>query len=132
MVLCSFLSVDELAAVVEWVRTGELPDVARVRDQAQRLAPHVYQEGGWLHGERRRRRLAEIEHDLVRRAGGGHDQGAVPARLDGAMEVAAEHALHLAMSLDHLAEALTPLEPEPIHVPDPRPERRVMHDDDRG
>src|SRR6266545_7620266 len=122
----------ELAALAERVGPRELSDVARVADEPGALAPDVDQEGRRLHGEGQRRFLAKVEHHLMGGAGRGGHGGAVPAELDGTVQMAAQDALHLRVTLHDLPHREGALQPEPIHVSDAGEERGVVHEDHRG
>jgi hypothetical protein len=74
----------------------------------------------------------QIEHDLVRGAGGGRGQCSIPADLDRAMEMTAEDALDLGMPLDQPAHRVGSRKSDQIHVVDVGAERRVVHEENRG
>src|SRR5215831_20239107 len=92
----------------------------------------MQEECGWFHDEGGRSLLLQSEHDLVSRARRGHGYRAMPAHLDGAMQVTAHDTLHLRVPLDDLAQRLRPFETQAVHVGDAGMERSVVHEDHRG
>src|SRR5712671_6599373 len=62
-----------------------------------------------LHHHRMGHLLVKIQCRLVRRAGGDRGHGAGPPHLDGAMDMAAHHALDIVVSADDLGQPLAAL-----------------------
>src|SRR3954471_6829794 len=113
-------SVDELIALEERIRTGEVADIGGVADDAHAAPPGMKLERRRLHLEARRGIRREIQRHLVRRARAGGCDRAGEAVLDRPMQMAAQEALDLRMPRDHFRERLAALEADAIHVSDER------------
>src|SRR4051812_26312347 len=109
-------SVDQLIALEEGIRTGEVADIGGVADDAHAAPPGMKLERRRLHLEARRGIRREIQRHLVRRARAGGCDRAGEAVLDRPMQMAAQEALDLRMPRDHFRERVAALEADAIHV----------------
>src|SRR6185312_15893469 len=105
------------AIVAERIGTREAADDAGVADDPTAGTPEMKLIARRLHHEARRPRRSEIERHLMRRAGhGAGDRMRTDARLDRAMEMAAQHALDLRMARQDSGELGGAGQPHAIHV----------------
>src|SRR5258706_13253531 len=116
---------------VEGIGPFKLTNIRSMRYHAGRRSPGVNIVRGWFHDEGLGRIGREIERDLVRGARRRARDGAGEARLDRAMQVAAQDAFDLRMLRHDLRERVRCGKPDLVHERDVSGKRRMMHEQQR-
>jgi len=123
LTVCSRRSGSQLVEI----RSRPISDACRVRDKTGVFAPVVDPVAGRLEREADPCVRAEIEDDLMRRAGSGAGDRTGKAAFDRTMEMPAKDALDLRVAANDLGKGGTAAESEPVHSGDSGHEGRMMH-----